>query len=304
MRKIILVILTTFLFIFAASCFANNSEEQLMGLLQLKMEEVAQLKAENETLRSQLEACQAGKGVQQNIISRPNTVSTCTNQAEFIDDITIPDGSKVAPGERFTKTWRLRNTGTCAWTTGYKVVSIGKFRMGGDQFAYLPRTVRPGETVDVSIVQSAPVYIGDYASEYKLEDEKGNQFGIIGTVSKKELSFWLKIEVADKSKCALVSMTPSSVWRNGDFDAVFTIKNNSGETWHASGVDVRMTNGKEFLKFDKSYIDLPKNVDPGNSISLVYDMIASEDGGNHNISLEFIKDGGVYCTVSGNVTFK
>ena len=44
--------------------------------------------------------------------------------------------------------------------------------MGGDQYAYLPHTVRPGEMVDISIMQTAPVYIGDYASEYKLQDDE------------------------------------------------------------------------------------------------------------------------------------
>lgn len=309
MKKLILSLFIIALLIPASACFADGATDQLMAMLQMKMDEVSKLKLENESLRTQLNECKAGKIAEEPVITRPNTgtqntTGTCTNQAEFIEDVTIPDGSKVSPGERFVKTWRLRNTGTCAWTTGYKVVSIGRFRMGGDQYAYLPHTVRPGEMVDISIMQTAPVYIGDYASEYKLQDEKGNLFGIIGTISKKELSFWLKIDVVDKSKCALVSMTPSSVSRNSDFDVVFTVKNNSGETWHSSGVDVRMTNGKEFLKFDKSYIDLPKSVDPGNTVNIIYDMIASEDSGNHGITLEFIKDGGVYCTVYGNVTFK
>ena len=302
MKKNILFLIIAVMLIPSAA-FADGASDQLVAMLQSKMEEVAQLKAENDALREQLEQCR---------LSQASAIGTaaeaeypaCVNQAEFMEDITIPDGTKLAPGEKFTKIWRLRNTGTCTWTTEYKVVSIGKFNMGGEQYAYLPHAVKPGDTVDISLSLSAPLYIGDYASEYRLQDDKNNLFGIIGTLSKKELSFWLKIEVADKSKCALVGMSPSSIARNSEFDAVFTVKNNSGETWNAKNIDVKMTDGKKFLKHDRSYIDLPENVDPGDSISIVYDMIASDEGGNHGLTLEFIKDGGVYCTIYGNVNFK
>ncbi len=318
MKKIILSLIIAVVLIPSAAAFADEASDQLTAMLQAKadilqakMEEVAQLKAENDTLREQLEQCRLSQASAVGTTTG-SEYSSCVNQAEFMEDITIPDGTKLSPGESFTKTWQLRNTGTCTWTTGYKVVSIGKFRMGGEQSAYLPHEVKPGDTVDISLRLSAPLYIGDYESEYRLQDEQGNLFGIIGTLSKKELSFWLKIDVVDKSECALVSMSPASVSRGSEFDAVFTIKNNSGETWNAKTIDVKMTDGKDFLKRDNrisqipaaSYIDLPKNVDPGDSITLIYDMIASDEGGNHELTLEFIRDGGVYCTVYGNINFK
>lgn len=307
-KKLIIFMSVVLALLSVSACFAaDNTSEQLMQMLQQKMEEVASLKAENETLKAENEALksellkyQTGNNNAGGIVRQ----QTCTNQAEFIEDVTIPDGTKIGPGEAFRKTWRLRNTGTCTWTQGYKVVSVGKFNMGGQQYANIPQMVKPGEMVDISMDLRAPTYYGDYASEYRLQDENGEFFGIIGTVSKKELSFWLKITVEDKSKCALMSFTPGSVSRNGEFDAVFKIKNNSGETWHAKGVDVRMTNGKEFLKYDNPYIDLPQSVDPGNTITLTWDMVASDESGNHAVNIEFIKDGGVYCTVYGNVNFK
>ena len=61
----------------------------------------------------------------------------CVNSAEFIEDITVPDGTVMSPGEHFRKVWRLRNTGPCGWDRSYRVVSSGDFHMGGSQFAYL-----------------------------------------------------------------------------------------------------------------------------------------------------------------------
>jgi len=38
------------------------------------------------------------------------------DRAQFISDVTVPDGTTFAPGATFTKTWRLKNSGTCTWT--------------------------------------------------------------------------------------------------------------------------------------------------------------------------------------------
>ena len=44
--------------------------------------------------------------------------------AAFVADITIQDGATLSPGNEFTKTWRLKNTGVCTWTTDYALVFI------------------------------------------------------------------------------------------------------------------------------------------------------------------------------------
>lgn len=35
--------------------------------------------------------------------------------ARYVRDITYPDGSEVAPGEEFVKTWRVANSGVMPW---------------------------------------------------------------------------------------------------------------------------------------------------------------------------------------------
>ena len=51
--------------------------------------------------------------------SRPP--SAC-DRAQFIADVTVPDGTVYAPGAGFLKTWRLKNVGTCTWSTFYAMV--------------------------------------------------------------------------------------------------------------------------------------------------------------------------------------
>ncbi|MEZ4516680.1 MAG: NBR1-Ig-like domain-containing protein [Chloroflexota bacterium] len=36
------------------------------------------------------------------------------DDAQFVEDITVPDGTLVEPGQMIEKTWRLRNSGTSA----------------------------------------------------------------------------------------------------------------------------------------------------------------------------------------------
>ena len=49
-------------------------------------------------------------------ISYSAVTTTSCNQAEFISDVTIADGTSIEPGGvAFTKTWSLSNAGTCSW---------------------------------------------------------------------------------------------------------------------------------------------------------------------------------------------
>jgi hypothetical protein len=101
--------------------------------------------------------------------------SNC-NAGQFIDDITIPDGTTMSPGENFTKTWRLKNIGTCTWTSSYAVVFTSGTSMGGPAAQALSGNVNPGQTVDVSVNLTAPGSNGTYTGNYKLRDSGGVLF--------------------------------------------------------------------------------------------------------------------------------
>ncbi len=104
------------------------------------------------------------------------TPDTCY-QAKWIQDVTIPDGTKIAPNATFTKTWRIQNTGTCTWNTSYAVVFDSGHSSGAPATTQLPSNVPPGGTIDVSVVITAPATNGDYNWKFMLRSDSGRIFG-------------------------------------------------------------------------------------------------------------------------------
>ncbi len=96
--------------------------------------------------------------------------------AQFIADVTIPDGTNFAPGTAFKKTWRLKNIGTCAWNANFRVGFAGGDRLGGQTYA-IGRSVAPGESYDVAVNLAAPTPPGVYRSQWVMVDDQGQVFG-------------------------------------------------------------------------------------------------------------------------------
>lgn len=106
----------------------------------------------------------------------PTAVSYC-DWVAFIKDVTIPDGTELAAGEVFTKTWRLQNRGTCTWTPDYLLVYTSGVQMGSTTAVRLPGYVAPGQTVDVSVTLTAPASAGYHISYWMLRNPSGALFG-------------------------------------------------------------------------------------------------------------------------------
>jgi hypothetical protein len=124
----------------------------------------------------------------------PFTPSGSCNTAKFIDDVSIPDGTQVNPGVGFTKIWRVQNTGSCTWTTSYKLAFVSEDQMGAPNQVPLPGEVVPGQIVDLAVNFIAPTEPGDYESYWKFNDPSGFLFGIGADGSG---SLWAKVEVKD-----------------------------------------------------------------------------------------------------------
>ncbi len=125
-------------------------------------------------------------------------VSAC-DKAQFIADVTIPDGTLMAPGQVFDKTWRLKNIGTCTWTTAYKLVFVSGEQMGGPVEANLPRDVPSGSTVDLTVRLTAPSLAGTYRGYWQFKNASGVLFGI-GTPAVKP--WWVEIRVSGATPTA------------------------------------------------------------------------------------------------------
>ncbi len=99
----------------------------------------------------------------------------CDDSA-YIKDITIPDGTVLAPGEAFVKTWRFQNTGTCTWDSHFQLVFTGGRRMHGSD-AQIHEKVTANKKANVSVELTAPAKDGIYTGYWQLADQYGNTFG-------------------------------------------------------------------------------------------------------------------------------
>lgn len=123
---------------------------------------------------------------------KPTAVPVPCNLARFVKDVTVKDGTVVAPGDDFTKTWRLENAGTCTWTKDYDLVFRSGDQMDGAKAVSLGKKVLPGETIDISVDLTAPMKAGEYTGYWALRDDGGRIFGI-GADAK--TAFWVTIKV-------------------------------------------------------------------------------------------------------------
>lgn len=131
--------------------------------------------------------------------------ATACDRAQFMADVTVPDGTTYTPGATFTKTWRLKNVGTCTWTTSYSMVFDSGAQMNGPASVAMPRSVVPGDTVDVSVSLTAPTGAGSYKGFWRFQNANGARFGL-GSAG--NISWWVQINV---------SGTPATGSRNFDF---------------------------------------------------------------------------------------
>ena len=101
-------------------------------------------------------------------------------------DVTIPDGTTVTARADFEKIWRVYNTGVCTWDDGYVLVPVGaeSTRQGDTNPLDAPNPawklktlVAPGEVVDIGVTLSAPAAVGEYATHFMLQNDRGVYFG-------------------------------------------------------------------------------------------------------------------------------
>ncbi len=115
------------------------------------------------------------------------------NAAAFVEDVSIADGTVIGAGDGFTKTWRVRNVGSCAWSTSYSLVFVSGDRLDAPSSVRMPGSVAPGQYIDLSVDMNAPDNNGSYQGYWKLRDPSGN---IFGNGSQAQTPFWVDIKVA------------------------------------------------------------------------------------------------------------
>jgi hypothetical protein len=83
----------------------------------------------------------------------------------------------MTPGETFTKTWLVKNNGSCTWEIGFKFAFTSGDAMGGATLV-LDKAVSPGVEMELSIPMTAPTdKIGAVRGNWRMSTATGTFFG-------------------------------------------------------------------------------------------------------------------------------
>src|SRR5215211_4343877 len=94
----------------------------------------------------------------------------------FMSDVSIPDNTQMDPAETFTKTWKVQNSGSCAWESGFKFQNTGVSAMGASALT-LASTVASGATDNISVPMTSPSATGTVRGNWRMSTATGQFFG-------------------------------------------------------------------------------------------------------------------------------
>ena len=133
----------------------------------------------------------------------PGVVATPTHapceRADLVADVPIPQGPVLSPDTEFTKTWQVRNVGSCTWNDDYSLVFITGDLLAGPLDVPLPGNVPPGGTATLSLTLRTPSLSGTYEAVWRLRNPDGLLFGYGDGGA---LSFLVRVSVIPMSPTA------------------------------------------------------------------------------------------------------
>lgn len=115
--------------------------------------------------------------------TNPGSAAYGCNNLLFIRDVETPNGTVIRPGERFTRTWKVSNNGTCDWLFGYKLVPVSGANLAQDAVSVNNAPVKPNEWREFSKSVVAPDDPGTYIQYWQLSDGAGHTFGSLLSIS-------------------------------------------------------------------------------------------------------------------------
>ena len=116
----------------------------------------------------------------------------CTDSAAFVADVTVPDNENMDQGETFNKVWRIKNTGTCTWTSGYTLVFKSGEKMGAPDSVPLDGETGPGASLDIAVDMTAPKEDAAFRADFEIHDPAGRAIPI-----DKETTLWVIVAVGN-----------------------------------------------------------------------------------------------------------
>ena len=226
---------------------------------------------------------------------------TQCDEAKFGADVSVPDNTTFAPGTAFTKTWRIRNVGSCTWTTSYAIVFAGGDKMGAPDILPMPGTVVPGNAIDISIPMVAPNTAGTYRGDWKLRNANGQVFGL----GEQNKPFWVQIQVASSQPTSVdfLAQAKNATWTSGVGTNPGSVLPYNGAIDDPNGT-VKIVQGVELEDGQisgKILLTYPRRVDNG-YVAGIYPPYKVQPGNRLKARLAFMTDQDGNCG-AGNVTF-
>lgn len=199
--------------------------------------------------------------------SLPTTIGSCDLAvAGNPIDITIPDDTKVQPGQAFTKIWRLQNAGNCTWSNAYSVGLFSGEAMTPQVTASLPRQVAPGESVDIAIDMVAPQSPGTYQGNWKLKNAQGGWFGIGPNGGS---PFWVRIVVEPLPTATVTPPVPSATPTATSTPAVLANGSVTLKPMQKFDLDQSATGGGEDISYETNADGQHLLIPQGNVVAAV-----------------------------------
>lgn len=220
----------------------------------------------------------------------PATANGCYN-AWFVADVTVPPGTTFKSGDKFTKTWRLLNTGTCDWNGDFKITYVGGNMFGTDSIKIRQR-VGVGGTADISLEMFAPNVSGTAISNWQMATDTGALFGPVLSASILLPGGSATTTAGDCLKSTLVSeaTNPGGKLDSGTtFTKTWQIENSGTCVWTS---DFKFTFvGGSVLGSDTTKIR--QRVEPGATATISLDMVAPGVSGYTSSSWQMADNSGV-----------
>lgn len=196
------------------------------------------------------------------------------DRGQFVKDVSVPDNTEIAAGSTFVKTWRLKNNGSCTWTSGYTVYFYNGDAMSGPASASITNgTVPPGSTIDISVTLIAPNTPGTYKGNWRLRNAGGTSFGIGDNADQ---SFWVQIKSVQPTPTPsptssynlsfdFIAKGPDASWRNATTNLPWGDPSNDDAGVAVNVANVKMEDGQTYGSLLANY---PQNITDGMILGL------------------------------------
>jgi len=146
-------------------------------------------------------------------VSRSTTVQLVIeppppDSATFVRETIPDDAPPMQPGQNFTKTWTIRNSGATTWNSGYKLHWDGGSHLSNHADVAIIGTVPPGSNYTFSISMTAPATPGAYREDWRFLNPDNATITVNSSAT-----IWVSIRVGSTCAAPVITTQPPG----GDF---------------------------------------------------------------------------------------